>query len=118
MGYNGRPRNSPGPDSMPLDPELKKRLRGIGHTLHPVVTVAGNGLSDGVRAELERALHDHELIKVKLAVPDREARRALAAELCAALRAQVVQEIGKIVLVYRRNPQPDPKLSNILRARA
>ena len=40
---------------MPLDPELKKRLRGIGHALHPVVTVAGNGLSDGVRAELERA---------------------------------------------------------------
>lgn len=118
MGYNGRPRNSPGPDSMPLDPELKKRLRGIGHALHPVVTVAGNGLSDGVRAELERALHDHELIKVKLAVPDREARRELAAQLCTSLGAQMVQEIGKIVLVYRRNPEADPKLSNILRARA
>ena len=54
---------------MPLDPELKKRLRGIGHALHPVVTVAGNGLSEGVLTELERALHDHELIKVKLRCP-------------------------------------------------
>jgi len=100
---------------MPLEPELKKRLRGIGHALHPVVTVAGNGLNDGVRAELERALRDHELIKVKLALPDRDERRRLAAELCAALGAETVQEIGKVVLVYRRNPEPDPRLSNLLR---
>jgi RNA-binding protein len=51
-------------------------------------------------------------------VPDRAARRELAAQLCTSLGAQMVQEIGKIVLVYRRNPEADPKLSNILRTRA
>ena len=101
---------------MPLDPELKKRLRGTGHALHPVVTVAGNGLSEGVLTELERALHDHELIKVKLAVPDRAQRKQLGAEICALLKAQLVQEIGKVVLVYRRNPDPNPRLSNLRRA--
>ena len=51
-----------------------RQLRAIGHKLKPVVTVAGNGLSDAVRLELDRALEDHELIKVKLAVGDRSAR--------------------------------------------
>jgi RNA-binding protein len=100
---------------MPLERELEKRLRGIGHALHPVVTVAGNGLSEGVRAELERALQDHELIKVKLALPDRAARKRLAAEMCTALGAQIVQEIGKVVLIFRRNPEADPRLSNLRR---
>ena len=100
---------------MSLDPELKKKLRGIGHALDPVVTVAGNGLSEGVNAELERALHDHELIKVKLAVTDRELRKQLAAQMCRQLKAELVQEIGKVVLIYRRNPEANPKLSNLRR---
>ena len=101
---------------MPLDQELKKRLRGIGHHLHPVVTVAGNGLGAGVCAEAERALSDHELIKVRFAIADRERRRALAQEFCLQLHAQAVHEIGKIVLVYRANPDADPRLSNLRRA--
>ncbi len=40
-----------------------KQLRAIGHKLKPVVTVAGKGLSETVRLEIERALTDHELIK-------------------------------------------------------
>jgi len=54
----------------------KKYLRSLGHQLKPVVTVAGNGLTEGVLAELDRALGDHELIKVKLAVGDRETKKA------------------------------------------
>ena len=100
---------------MPLDQELKKRLRGIGHRLHPVVTVAGSGLSAGVCAEAERALADHELIKVRFAIADREQRRALTREFCLQLRAQAVQEIGRILLVYRPNPDADTRLSNIKR---
>ena len=46
--------------------EDKKHLRRLGHNLKPVVTVAGNGLSENVSAEIARALNDHELIKIKL----------------------------------------------------
>ncbi len=98
---------------MALDTELRKKLRGIGHALHPVVTVAGNGLSEAVGAELERALHDHELIKVKLAVADRELRRELVQRIATDFRADIVQEIGKVVLVYRRNPQPNQRLTKV-----
>jgi RNA-binding protein len=92
-----------------------KQLRTIGHKLKPVVTIAGNGLSDSVKAELERALNDHELIKLKLAVGSREARSAVTEEICASLGAQLVQSIGNVVVILRRTQKPDPRLSNLLR---
>lgn len=92
-----------------------KQLRAIGHKLKPVVTVGGNGLSEAVVAELERALTQHELIKVKLAVGDRTAKTALSGELCERTGAEVVQSIGNIILVLRRAEKPDPKLSNLIR---
>ena len=92
-----------------------KQLRAIGHKLKPIVTIAGNGLSDTVVAELERALDQHELIKIKLAVGDREAKAAVSAELCERTGADVVQSIGNILLVLRRAEKPDPKLSNLIR---
>ena len=58
-----------------------KQLRAIGHKLKPIVTVAGNGLSEGVLAELNRALTDHELIKIKLAVGSRETRKDVAQQI-------------------------------------
>ncbi|HMY39829.1 MAG TPA: YhbY family RNA-binding protein [Marinagarivorans sp.] len=85
----------------------------MGHGLNPIVTIAGNGLSDGVVAELERALNDHELIKVKLAINDREERKELVVALCETTGAHLVQEIGKVALIYRAAARPDPKKTNI-----
>ena len=50
---------------MALSQDRKKALRTIGHKLNPIVTVAGNGLSENVLIEIDRALEDHELIKIK-----------------------------------------------------
>ncbi|MCB1707517.1 MAG: YhbY family RNA-binding protein, partial [Halioglobus sp.] len=66
-----------------------KQLRAIGHKLKPVVTVAGNGLTEGVFAEIERALGDHELIKIKLAVGSRETRAAVITEVCDRAKAEL-----------------------------
>jgi len=93
-----------------------RQLRGIGHKLKPVVTVAGNGLTDTVLAEIDAALSRHELIKVKLAVGDREVRRAVAEEICQRSGAELVQAVGNVILILRRSPEPDPRLSNLLRA--
>jgi len=100
---------------MPLNNEQKKQYKAIGHDLKPVLIVAGNGLTEGVLAELERALVDHELIKVQVKLEDREERRAVMDELAKVGRAEQVQIIGKMVLLYRRNPQPNKQLSNIHR---
>jgi RNA-binding protein len=92
-----------------------RQLRAIGHKLKPVVTIAGNGLTEGVEAELERALSDHELVKVKLAVGTREARSAVADQICDRLGAELVQRIGNVIVILRRSEKPDPRLSNLLR---
>ena len=94
----------------------RKQLKAIGHHLKPVLIIGGGGLSDGVIAEAERAIHDHELIKAKFNVGDRELRKQLVTQLTAALNAELVQAIGNTALLFRENPKPDPKLSNRLRS--
>ena len=93
----------------------KKHLRRLGHNLKPVVTVAGNGLTENVNNEIERALTDHELIKIKLVAEDRDAKKALSDTICIRHSATLVQSIGHMLLVYRKTKTPDPRLSNLLR---
>lgn len=100
---------------MALTQEQKKHFKSIGHHLKPIVTVAEQGLSEGLMAELERALNDHELIKIQLRLSDRDDRAAILTELCQQSSAELVQSIGKVALVYRKNPNANPKLSNVLR---
>ncbi len=97
---------------MPLTPENKKKFRSIGHGLKPVVTIAGNGLSEGVSTELNRALDDHELIKIKLAIEDREQRKATILSACQSCKAELVQSIGKTALIYRQAKKPKIGMTN------
>ena len=100
---------------MSLTQEQKKQFKSIGHHLKPIVTIADNGLTEGVLAELDRALNDHELIKIQLRLAERDARTAIIAELCQKSSSLLVQSICKVALIYRKNPQPNKNLSNVLR---
>ncbi len=100
---------------MSVSADQKKHFRTLGHKLKPVVTIAGNGLSETVLLELNRALDDHELIKVKLAVSEREDRAELTDAIRALPRTEVIQQIGKVLLLYRPAKKPNLKLSNLLR---
>jgi RNA-binding protein len=101
---------------MPLSNSQTKQYRSIGHHLSPVVTIV-SGLSDNINTEINRALDDHELIKVKLNINDREAKKALAQQICDEQQAELVQLIGHVALIYRAAAKAKPKLSNILRYR-
>jgi len=100
---------------MSLTQEQKKHFKSIGHHLKPVVTVAEQGLKENLMAELDRALNDHELIKIQLRIAEREDRQAILTELCQQSSSILVQSIGKMALIYRKNPKANPKLSNLLR---
>jgi len=101
---------------MSLTQEQKKHFKSIGHHLKPVVTVAEQGLKENLMAELDRALNDHELIKIQLRIAERDDRQAILTELCQQSSSILVQSIGKVALIYRKNPKANPKLSNLLRA--
>lgn len=94
---------------MSLNNAQIRRLRGLSHDLSPVVTVADKGLTENVRAEIEDALRAHELVKIKLRA-ERDQRREWVREIAADFHAEVVQQIGQIVALFRRNPE-NPKIA-------
>ncbi len=100
---------------MSLSQAHKKHYRTIAHHLKPVVMVAAKGLTEAVVEETARALHDHELIKVKFQVGDREAKKALINELVESTGAELVQTIGNMALLLKHNPEAKPHLSNLKR---
>ena len=100
---------------MPLSPQDRKRLKAIGHHLNAILIFGGKGLSESFIEELNLRLEDHELIKVRVNVENREDRREIVAALCETSECELVQLIGKIALLYRPAKKPNAKLSNLLR---
>ena len=92
----------------------RKKYRQIGHHLRPIVTVGNSGITGGVIKEMQRALHDHELIKVKLNIEKKSERAREVKELSTALSAHLIQLIGKNALLYKKTPSAkSSSLSNL-----
>jgi len=89
---------------MPLSEPQRKYLRRLGHDRNPIVLVGQAGIGANLIAELDRALNDHELVKVRARVGDRGERDAIIEELAKATRSELVQRIGHVALYYRRSP--------------
>lgn len=88
-----------------LDKQQILALKAQAHHLNPVVMVGQKGLTDAVIQETDTALRAHELIKVRVFGDDREERLAICRELCEATQAQLVQHIGKLLVLYRKNEE-------------
>jgi RNA-binding protein len=93
-----------------LSERQRRHLRGLAHPLKPVVRLGNAGLTEAVARETDRALADHELIKVKAPGGDREARDALFAALAERTGSALVHRIGNVAVLYR----PHPELARIL----
>jgi RNA-binding protein len=87
-----------------VDSVKKKKFKSDAHNLKPVVIIGQAGLTAAVLAEIESALDVHELIKVKIRA-ERDARKAICDEICASTKAELVQSIGQIIVIYRLNPK-------------
>src|SRR6185437_2948238 len=92
-----------------LTSSRRSELRAEAHTLHPVVLIGDKGLTDEVLAEIDRALKAHELVKVRAATDDRDARNVWMESICEKLEAHPVQQIGKMLVIYRENPADEKK---------
>src|SRR5438105_346617 len=89
-----------------LSPARRSELRGEAHKLRPTVLIGDKGLTDEVIAEIDRSLRAHELIKIRASSAEREVRDVWLDTICTRLEAQPVQQIGKVFVVYRENPEP------------
>ena len=92
-----------------LTPGERRALKARAHALDPVVLVGDGGLTAAVLKEIDRSLNVHELIKVRVAGEDRDARSDTLRRVCEDLGATAVQHIGKILVIYRQRPEPDAK---------
>jgi RNA-binding protein len=84
-----------------LTPVERSALRAEAHALKPVVIIGEAGLTPSVMKEISGSLDSHGLIKVRVAGDDREARVAMYEQICEELKAQPVQHIGKLLVLYR-----------------
>lgn|SRR5574337_445984 len=94
---------------MPLSPSQKRYLRGLAHSLKPVILTGNKGVTPALLKEFSAALDQHELVKVKLG-DDRDERKLHIAELGDGAKAELVQSIGRVACFYRHNADK-PKLA-------
>lgn len=88
---------------MTLNTKFKQQLKAKAHKLKPIVFIGNNGLTENVIKEIDRGLHDHEIIKIRIQSNDRDEKHALFLEACEISNAEPVQLIGGIGIMYRRN---------------
>lgn len=89
-------------------------LRGLAHSLNPVVIIGNQGLSENVLQEIERSLNAHELIKVQVAGDDRDARKAMYDAIASATGATQVHHIGKQLIFYRASETAKEKAKVVI----
>ncbi len=90
----------------PLTPAQRQFLKGLAHNRQPVVMIGNQGLTAAVLKEIERGLDAHELIKIKAASDEPDTRRAWLEEISTATGAAPVQQIGKVLVMYRAASKP------------
>jgi RNA-binding protein len=82
----------------------RKALKARAHQLEPVVHIGAKGLTGEVVAEIDRALKAHELIKVRAGSMERDAREETMLLICEKTGAEAVQQVGKVFVIFRKNP--------------
>ena len=90
---------------MTLSNKQKQYLKGLSHPLKPVVQLGGNGLTEGVLAEIESALQHHELLKVKIPSDDKEEKQLIMDAILRETGALKVQSIGHVLVLFRQSDE-------------
>lgn len=88
-----------------LSGKQRRHLRGLAHALRPVVQIGKGGIDDGLVAAVDRALGDHELVKVKVGEAAAVDRHAAADELAGKTGSEVAQVLGNMLVLYRPDPE-------------
>jgi len=88
---------------MTISDQKKRELKSQSHHLKPIILLGANGLTESVHAEIERALYDHELIKIKLCSKEKTEKQALTDAICDHHNASVISQIGHVIAIYKKS---------------
>jgi len=89
-----------------------KKLKSLAHHLKPVVQVGHQGVTESLITAVDRALTDHELIKVKFMDYKKE-KRELSGDISAQTGCEIVTIIGNVTVLYRQSPD-EKKRKNLI----
>lgn len=84
-----------------ISSRARSHLRSLAHGLQPVVQVGADGLTESVQEAVKVALHQHELIKVKIGQSYEGDRKEAARALAEATSSDLTQVIGRVVVLFR-----------------
>ena len=87
----------------------KQYLRSCAHHIKPVVQIGKLGMTEALLATVNKALDDHELIKVKF-ISFKDEKRDLSHELAEKTGAEFVGAIGNILILYREQKDKDKRV--------
>ncbi|OUS32886.1 RNA-binding protein [Thalassotalea sp. 42_200_T64] len=90
---------------MNLSKKQIQHLKGVAHSLKPVVMLGNNGLTEAVVAEIDYALGHHELIKVKIPTDDKEVKQLIVDAIVRETNSIKVQTIGKTLVIFRQSDE-------------
>jgi RNA-binding protein len=88
-----------------LTQKQKRFLRSLAHPLHPLLQIGNRGITGALIDEADHALVHHELVKIRLQAGERDARQSAAEVIAERTNAEVVQLLGRVLTLYRTNPE-------------
>ena len=94
---------------MSLSTKDKKTLKRIAHDMKPVVYIGQKGITESLIAAAQKALTDHELVKMKF-VDYKESKKAMSEEIVKLTEAELVALIGNTVIVYKKQDDPEKRI--------
>lgn len=92
-----------------LSQAQKKQLKGLANTLDIKYQIGKSEITDNVLSVLDKGLIAHELIKVDVMKSVITPIMELALDLSSSLHAEVVQVVGRVIVLYRAN-KDKPKI--------
>tara|TARA_R110001592_G_scaffold22519_6_gene89427 strand:+ start:1650 stop:1946 length:297 start_codon:yes stop_codon:yes gene_type:complete len=98
---------------MNLNKKQIQYLKGLAHSLKPVVLLGNNGLTEAVVAEIDFALNHHELIKIKIPTDDRETKTLIVEAICRETNSTKVQVIGKTLVIFRQTEEKKIRIPKV-----
>jgi len=92
-----------------LDNKQKATLKGMANTLKTKYQIGKSEITVNAIDMLDKAITAHELIKIDVMKSVNSEIMQLALDLSSKLKAEIVQVLGRTILLYRKN-EKSPKI--------